>query len=211
MELAKIGLNMLTKTTTELLEALADSRNDEAWRRFDERYRPIVNSFVRHVGLNPDDAADVAQEALVRFVRSFRDGKYDRQRGRLSAWLIGIAKHCVDDLHANRRKRREARGLSALLSWPDDHRLTHIWDAACEQAILRNGFNLLREETQFDPRTIAVLEMLILEGHSPTEVAQSLGLSLNDVYVSKHRCLSRLRHLLNGLTEAYEAPIDNGS
>ena len=60
---------MLTRTTTALLEGLLEQTNDETWREFDARYRPIIVAFARRVGLGETDAADVAQETLLRFVR----------------------------------------------------------------------------------------------------------------------------------------------
>ena len=49
-----------TTTTTVLLEGLLDSGNEAVWREFDARYRPIIVGFARTLGLDPDDAADVA-------------------------------------------------------------------------------------------------------------------------------------------------------
>ena len=119
---------MRTATTTALLDGLIDSANDQAWREFDARYRPIIVSFARALDLKVEDAADVAQETLVRFLKEYRAGKYDRSRGRLHSWLIGIAKHCVGDQRHARARRREQRGLSAIADLPGDHRLTEIWD-----------------------------------------------------------------------------------
>ena len=90
---------MLTRTTTALLEALLDPADDEVWQDFDRRYRPILIAFAQRLGL-PDE--DAAQDTLTRFVRSYREGKYDRDRGRLRSWIIGIARHCIYDIHQHR-------------------------------------------------------------------------------------------------------------
>jgi hypothetical protein len=42
----------LTRTTTEMLAALHDARNEPAWEAFDARYRPIIVGFARNLGLD---------------------------------------------------------------------------------------------------------------------------------------------------------------
>ena len=120
------GLGMSTAvaqlTTTALLEGLFDPANQELWRHFDERYRPVIIAFARRLGVEPTDAADIAQETLVQFLRDYREGKYDRNRGRLHCWIIGIAKHRIADqfrLRAGggagmRRMRRQRSGTGSL-------------------------------------------------------------------------------------------------
>lgn len=194
---------METQTTSELLESLLDGADQEAWRRFDERYRPILVGFAASLGLSETDSADIAQETVSRFLKSYRDGKYDRTKGRLRSWLIGIAKHCIGDMNANIRRRREIHGLSAIQALPDDARLTQIWETQHLQALIRQALAELRRDTRIANRTIDTFEMLALEGHKPAEVARRLNVSLNDVYLAKHRCLKRLRDILDQLRQVY--------
>ena len=83
---------MQVTTTTVLLDGLYDPANSVVWRQFDQRYRPIIIGFARRLGLTDDDAADIAQETLVRFVKEYRAGKYDRTRGRLRTWIIAMVR-----------------------------------------------------------------------------------------------------------------------
>jgi DNA-directed RNA polymerase specialized sigma24 family protein len=62
----------------------------------------------------------------------------------------------------------------------------------------------LRRQTKTDTRTIQVFEMLALDGRRATDVAAELTISMNDVYLAKHRCLKRLRGIMSGLREVYE-------
>lgn len=195
---------MITRTTTALLDGLADPADERSWREFDKRYRPIIVAFARRVGLAEADTADVAQETLVRFLRSYRQGQYDRERGRLRSWIIGITKHCIGELRQRRARRREVHGVSALADFPGDDELDRIWDAECQQAILREGLAELRERTRIDEGTLRAFELLAFEAQSPAEVAATLGITANDVYLAKHRCLSRLRKILGRLNSAYE-------
>ena len=195
---------MDTRTTTTLLGELREPANEAVWQAFDARYRPVLVALARRLGLGEEDAADAAQEALVRFVRSYRAGKYDRGRGRLSSWIIGIARNCIIDQQRARAKRRKERGLSALTKLPDHNHLTKIWDAECDREILRRAFRSLRDETRIDTHTIRAFELLAVGQRAPSEVAAELDMTMNDVYLAKHRCLKRLRPIVTALKAAYE-------
>ncbi len=195
---------MITRTTTAMLEDLTDSTNDQAWREFDARFRPILIAFARKLGLGDADAADVAQETLARVVKSYRAGKYDRTRGRLHSWIVGIAQHCIHDHRATGAARREQRGVSAIIDLPQRDRLAELWDQQCEREILQQALRTLGTETRTDARTIRAFELFALRHQPPEEVARDLGMTTNDVYLAKHRCLKRLRAIVADLNVAYE-------
>lgn len=108
-------------TTTALLDSLKDPSNAPIWDEFDARYRPILHGFARKLGLSQEDAADVAQQAMTEFVRDYRAGLYHRGKGRLSSWLISIARNRAVDLQRAQGRRRGWRGESAFqhIATPD--------------------------------------------------------------------------------------------
>ena len=195
---------MITRTTTAMLEDLTDSTNQQAWREFDGRYRPILVAFSRRLGLHDADAADIAQETLARVVKSYRAGRYDRSRGRLHSWIVGIAQNCIYDHQKADSARREQRGVSAIMDLPGRDQLTELWNQQCEQEILQQALEMLKEETRTDARTIRAFELFALRHQPPDEVARELGLAVNDVYLAKHRCLKRLRAIVVELNVAFE-------
>lgn len=192
-----------TQTTSLLLEGLHDEANQAVWTEFDQRYRGIIEAFARRLGLSDADAADAAQETLLRFVREYRAGKYDRSRGRLRSWIIGIARHSIGDLR-RRGGRPGGRGSSAIAELPDDERLSAIWDAECRDVLLRRALDALRTESRIEPRTLRAFELVAFEQQPPAAVAESLGMTASDVYVAKHRVLERLREVAADLQQAWE-------
>ncbi len=197
---------MLTrsKTTTALLEGLLESHNDELWAEFDLRYRPVLLGLARRFGLRLADAEDVAQEALIRFMKNYRAGKYDRQRGRLRSWLVAIARNCILDTLRLRAARREWRGQSAIVELPEVGELEAIWDTECRQAIVRRALRELRDQTRSDPQTVRAFELVVFEQRKPADVARELGMSVDSVYAAKSRCTKHLRSIVAQLNEAYE-------
>lgn len=193
----------LTRTTTALLDDLAD-QDAAAWSAIDARYRPVLIAFAMRMGLEATDAADAAQEALARFAQAYRSGRYDRGRGRLGSWLLGIARNCIRDVHAAGARRRAPRGQSALVDIEDEREIEDVWTAERDQHLLTEAMNALRGRSDFDERTIRTFEMLTVHGLSPANVAREMNVSMNDVYLAKHRCLKRLRAIVARMTEAFE-------
>ena len=185
-----------TRTTTALLDDLADPSNDAAWSELDGRFRPIVFGLARRLGLAEPDAADATQEALTRFVRSYRDGRYDRSRGRLQAWMIGIARHAIAQHRIRIASSREHAGGSVVHALPDESETESAWNDVVREELLRRAMLRLRTMTNTDARTIEAFELLCLRQLDVPSIASRLGMTRNDVYLAKHRCLSRLRELM---------------
>ncbi len=190
-------------TTTLLLEALHDPGNEPVWRAFDARYRPILTGLARRLGLQDEDAADVAQETLAQFVHDYRAGKYDRSKGRLSSWIIAIARNRVLDLLRARGRQRGWRGDSALADLPDEEQLTRIWDAERERLIFEQALAELRDKTHVSPTTLRAFERFALEGAPAETVARECDLTVAEVYRVKNRLSKRLREIVSRLNGVY--------
>ncbi|MCA9291428.1 MAG: sigma-70 family RNA polymerase sigma factor [Phycisphaerales bacterium] len=194
----------LTRTTTALLDGLHDPDNAEAWTTFDTRYRPILFGLGRRLGLADADAADIAQETILQFIKEYGSGRYDRARGRLRSWLLGIARTRIAGIHRKRSTRREAAGASAIDIMPDEATMTTIWDAERRREILRTALDALRTKTRTADRTIRAFELLVLHQQPVAAVAAELGMSDHDVYLAKSRVTERLRDLVAQVEHAYD-------
>ncbi len=193
-------------TTTELLDGLHDGGNRVAWEEFDRRYRPILLGFLRRMGLNANDAADVTQETLACFIRDYRQGRYDRGQGRLRSWLIGIARCRLADLRRKKERRRELRGDSAIHGLPDEDASAHIWEEEQRRFIFEQAVAELRRTTRFNPRTLEAFERVALRCEAIETVAQEMGLTPQEIYNAKNRVIERLR----GIAQRYEDSLVGG-
>ncbi len=194
----------LDRTTTAMLTALHDPRNAAAWEAFDRRYRPILVGFTRNCGMNENDALDVAQETLVRFVEEYREGKYDRTRGRLGAWLVTIARYRMLDQRRRSGVARIERGESAMIDLNDDQSVTAAYEAQRRHSMLHAALEELRTTSKTDPKTIKAFEMLAYHGLTPQVVSEELGMSTHDVYLAKSRVAAKLREIVVRLEREYE-------
>jgi len=194
----------IERTTTALLEGLFDRENEAAWSQFDARYRPIVVAFARKLGLGESDAADVAQETIFQFLQEYRDGKYDRERGRLRSWLVGIARFRVAGIYRKKGVKREYRGESAMVSLPNDDECSTLWDNERRTVILQLAMEELRATTKSHDRTIKAFEMVALNQVPVATVAEELEMSDQEVYLAKSRTAKRLRTIIERLEQTYD-------
>jgi RNA polymerase sigma-70 factor (ECF subfamily) len=196
-----------TRTTTNLLNALHDHSNVPAWAQIDARYRPVIAGLARRLGLDRADADEVSQQALTEFVQSYRDGRYDRTKGRLSSWILGIARHTA--LRMLRDARRGGNGGagggdSARVEAMDEPALRSIWDEERDRSIVSRAIALLRDACAVDDRSLLAFELVALRGVPPVEAAAQTGMTLNHVYVAKNRLTNRLRDLVQDMTAGFE-------
>lgn len=195
---------METRTTTQLLDSLRDTANAELWRVFDGRYRPVVAAFALRRGLDHDEAADAAQVTLAQFAADYAAGRYDRSRGRLSSWIIGIAQNRITDVLRTKARRGTPRGESAIVNLPDPATADRDWGHAVQNTILERALATLRQGSRFDERTIKAFELCAVRHVPPDAVAQECGMSVGDVYVAKNRVIRKLREIVAQVTQEFD-------
>lgn len=201
--------NLTTVTNTALLEGLKNPGNQVVWQDFVERYRPMIVRYARRFGLDDTDAEDAAQQALIAFCTAYRDGKYDREKGRLRVWLFGIARNQL--LNLRRREVGHAAHERQVVNAPnettffarigDDDQMEKVWDEEWRDSVLRQCLEEVRRE--FDAKTIQAFELFAWKGLPAQEVADQIGVTSNAVFISKHRVMKRIRELLPQMEEAW--------
>jgi len=206
-----------TRTTTRLLDALrgvGDQSNELAWAHIDQRFRPVIVGLARRLGLRESEADEVGQQTLSEFVKAYREGRYDRTKGRLSSWILGIAHHTtLKVMRGSRRAGGAGVGGSTWLdevpsgeeTHPPHEQLRSIWTDERDRCILERALGVLRDESAVDDRTLLAFELVGLRGVPAAQVAEQCGMSVDQVYVAKNRVTKRLRGLVAELTEAFEA------
>ncbi len=196
---------MDTLTSVTLLEALRNPTDRAAWERFAARYQPMVLAFALKLGLSESDAQDAAQETMLAFVDAYLAGTYSHAQGRLRSWLFGVAYRKVCDIQRRAKRqpliidRSDATGFLGSIESPET--AESLWDQEWQQAVLRACLAEARQS--FDPVTLQAFESYALDGRAAEQVAQTLGISRNAVYIAKNRVLSRLRELRRQMEQVW--------
>jgi RNA polymerase sigma factor (sigma-70 family) len=147
-----------------------------------------VYSYVAYwIGPGPD-AEDVTSETFARALR-YRH-QYDAARGKPVSWLLGIARRCLSDFHAERRPQPEA-SLEAASS-------TELEREALDRLVLEDALATLGE------RDMELVALRYGADLSTRAIAEVVGMSPGAVRVALHRALSRLRDELEDADAALQ-------
>lgn len=177
---------------------------DELMRRYEKK----VYSLAFHMLGNPDDAADLAQEA---FLKVYRALPAFRGEALFSTWLFRIVTNtCLDG--RRRAKRRPAdislsqspgpAGSELPLEIPDH---SNDPQSAYLQLELQAEIQALLGRLPLTQRLVLV--MRDLEGYTYDEIAAALGVSLGTVKSRLNRARLRLRELYSRREELLLQPL----
>ncbi len=173
----------MTETSEELLRAArqGDAAATEALVR---RHAPLVTRFARAMCPRPEDAEDVAQEALMTAVRGLGELRTDH----VESWLYVVIRSFCG------KTRRRRKGQPAELDELVPEELVDLGEGP-ERAVQRGEEEaaLQRAVRQLDPDKRAVLVLRDLEGLPTSQVAAMLGLSPAAVKSRLFRARAQLR------------------
>lgn len=216
MSAAPVQIDMRNQPLTSftLLEGLRSPSDQHAWAEFYRRYAPMLAGVARRMGLSAGGAADAVQETVMavhlRFTKQAEP--FDRSCGSFKNWLMGVARHKVQD-----QKRRRRRAVKVGLIGRGDAGLAdHTADPASTEFADEFTSEIEREfETQWrwcllrraldeiagsvEPETFQAFQLYVLDQSPASHVATLLGVTKNTVYLAKHKILRRLRQRVEQL------------
>lgn len=185
-------------TRPSLLLRIRDRADSDAWRTFDDIYRPLLFRYARDRGLAISDAEDVAQECLAVVSDHIREFDYDPLRGRFKGWLRTLVNNRVRNLL---RSRRGDAGDAASMGLPQEREdePEDAFDRVWMEEHLRHCLDSLRGEV--DARTFEAFERYVIDEQPADEVAGALGLSVSNLYTIKWRLTLKIAEQMRELTD----------
>ena len=131
------------------------------------------------------EAEDLTSEVFARAMRSW--GRYDRGRGTVPAWLMGIAHHVVADWWRRHGRETPVEDLAPLAGASHDsaHAAYEARDA------LQRHAHLLTD------REIEAVTLRFAAGLSAPEVGTVLGISDAGARMLVHRAVTKLREVMS--------------
>ena len=203
--LADIGLRLRLVipwiTSSLLLKQLEDFDDHSAWNLLAGHFREPIVSLARRRGLDAAQAEDAAQETLLAFARAYRDGKYERSKGRLKDWLFGIAYRQISNtLRQSVRTFGGASPIETCGELADEDDCNEVWDTAWRRAILARCVDQARAEVQ--EKTFLAFQLVAVQRSSAVQVAKELGMTRAQVYDAKYRVSRRIRELASEYEDA---------
>jgi len=191
MRASSDGLAALSPSAaSELIFAIAERGDREAFVLLFSHYFPRVKSFLMRSGASDQVAEELSQETMLRVWR--RASAFDPAAGAASTWIFVIARNLrVDRL----RGERPTQDLEIGAQDPLDPAPTGegVVLAAERQERLRAALASLSSEQA------SIVRLSFFEERSHAEIAKSLGLPLGTVKSRVRLALARLRAQLGDL------------
>jgi RNA polymerase sigma factor (sigma-70 family) len=189
-------------TRASLLIRLRDAGDTGAWQEFVALYAPIIYGFARKRGLQDADAADLMQDVLRSISTAVHRLDYNTTRGTFRGWLFTVTRNKIFNFLESRGRRTVGTGDSSLHRRLDQHAdkngdLAADWEADYQRTMAAHAMD--RVKIEFQPATWNAFTLTALDGLTPSETAQRVGLSVGAVYVAKSRVIARLRQEIERL------------
>ena len=165
--------------------------NDAAWREFLSTYSPLIRLIARQYRLTDEETDELIQDVCVAMIQRDALGKYDEAQGRFRTYLGRIVSNCAIDL----MRRRPVPTQSAT------ERFNNIPAEQPSQTtpLIDDGDEILLQMAMEDVRsrcddlTFMAFEFHIRQNRPAKEVAQALGVSEQNVYLSSSRIVKRIK------------------
>ena len=195
MEGAVVESGERAPTRSSFVERLRDWGDQTIWEGFFRRYGRVVRQVAVRSGLSAEEAEDVVQETALSVARKMPDFIYERSRCSFEGWVRHVARLRIID----QVRRRSPAGVMAgggsvgMLEAIPDEACGEQMDAAWEEAWRSNLLQTALERLQLkvSPEHFQVFHLNVVSGVSGPEVVRTLGVSIAQVYVVRHR-LTRL-------------------
>ncbi len=215
----------LIPTRASLLERLKDLGDDASWNEFYLTYRELIYSVARKAGLNEIEADEVVQDTVISVAKKMPGFRYDSAVDSFKGWLLTVTRWRILDqlqkrspvgVHASacppaaplqntlkRGLQPDATDRTATIERvadPAGFDLTAIWDEEWEKNLLHAA--LARIKRQVHPQRYEIYHLHVILDKPVREVAQTLGVSLGQVYLAKHRVGALLKKEMKRLEQA---------
>jgi RNA polymerase sigma-70 factor (ECF subfamily) len=214
------------ETRPSLLNRLKSGDDPQSWQEFYRTYGGLIRFFAEKAGLTADEAEEVVQETAIGVARRLPEFTYDPKVCRFKTWLLNLTRWRIQD---QLRKRQKAGRLSQASNaanqsiQPADETATTAtiervpdpavpefgaeWDAAWEKNLL--GRAMERVRGQIPERQFQIFDLNVAKGWPAADVAQTLGISVARVYLTKHRVSDLVKKEVRRLERGRERQLSS--
>jgi RNA polymerase sigma-70 factor (ECF subfamily) len=164
-----------------------------------EYLSPRLRVMMRAKTRDAELSRDLTQDAVIEVLKALRRGQL-REPARLIAFVHGVARNVANNYVRTRRDDAGHEPLSDLLAQPLDE-----VDAHERRDLVTRGL------AQISPSDREILDLVLLEGLKPGEIAARMGLAPEVVRTRKSRALKRILTALQRLTGYVRDQSDHGT
>jgi RNA polymerase sigma-70 factor (ECF subfamily) len=188
-----------SRTHATLIARLSDRSDPTAWPDFCDRYGELIRRFALRQNVESAECDDVMQDVLIALTKNMPTFQYDPAKGRFRSYLKTLVVRAV--FRRFRQKRAQGGQVdieAAVDEVVTDPQVEEIWNEEWRQYHLRQAMQTIAVE--FNPADRAAFDAYVGEGRPAKETAETLGMTVDQVYQAKSRILKRLSELIAAQT-----------
>ncbi|MEY4510038.1 MAG: hypothetical protein RLZZ450_2160 [Pseudomonadota bacterium] len=173
-----------------------------AWRVFSERYDALIYAAIDRVlrcfpALSNRNERDEVRAALLSSLVARQMHKlrvFEFERGvRLSTWLHLLATHAArDHVRSVSRARPVAMGWGGLYEVSDEGSSGPLATLLAKEELTQATSAL----EHFSDKDRQLVDLLLVQGRPPEQVATVMNISIKTVYTKKHKLVNRLQKVM---------------
>jgi RNA polymerase sigma-70 factor (ECF subfamily) len=189
----------LIPTRASLIARLKNWQDQSSWQEFFDNYWKLIYGVARKSGLTDAEAQDVVQETMASVAKHMPGFQYNPAIGSFKSWLLQMTRWRIID----QVRKRPPDGLHHLASDhtgtgtveqvadPEHNALDDLWDKEWEQRLLDIAVSNVKRK--LDPQKYQVFDFYVNKGWPPEKVAEQFQISVDQVYLAKHRITELIR------------------
>jgi RNA polymerase sigma factor (sigma-70 family) len=189
----------LIPTRRSLLSRLKNREDNDSWKEFFDKYWKLIYGVAIKSGLTDVEAEEAVQETVIYVSKTIPNFKYDPAVGSFKGWLMTITHWKIKD-QLRKRQRDAAAVRSAAPSTattliervPDPtSQLETVWEDEWQKHMMELA--LSRVKHKVSPKHYQIFDLCALKNWPMQKVAESLGVSMGQVYLVRHRVATHVK------------------
>lgn len=182
-------------TRRSLISRLRNVEDHDSWQEFFDTYWKLIYSVARKAGLTESEAEEVVQETTVTVSKYIKDFRYNPKVCSFKTWLmhktqwriIDQVRKRPPDVGRRAPAQTDTSGTSLLDRLPDPEslELDSVWEEEWKRNLVDAAME--RVKGRIKPEHYQIFYLSAVRGLRPRRVAETLGVSLAQVYLVRHR------------------------
>jgi RNA polymerase sigma-70 factor (ECF subfamily) len=185
----------LIPTRYSLLSRLEHWDDQASWKDFFDTYWRLIYNVGVCSGLSAAEAQDVVQETVICVAKDIHKFKRDPKRGSFKGWLRNLTRWRIRDQLRKRipgqtdgsdapSQESESFRLEEIID-PGGPALEDLWDKEWEENLLAAARDRVKRHVREEH--FQMFDLYVQKNWPVQKVARTLGVSVGQVYLAKHR------------------------
>jgi RNA polymerase sigma factor (sigma-70 family) len=196
------SMHTMHETRPTLIRRLKNWQDQASWQEFFDAYWRLIYGVARKAGMTDAEAQDVVQETMLGVAKHMPTFTYDPNIGSFKVWLLNMTRWRIQDQFRKRRPvdmtaPKTGESDTARTSFidrvpdPASQHFDEVWELEWQQNLLAAALD--RVKRHVDPLKYQIFDLHVNKGWTPEKVAQSCGITVEQVYLVKHRITQSIK------------------